>query len=249
MAFYGRKKISRRKPGDTSPRKVYFDDTTQDAIVRFQEETDPARRNEIYTKEINPAFEALAENLINVYKFQASLESKEDLKMACVRDLYEIIHKYDHTRSSKAFSYFNVVAKNWFIIRSKNNAKITQSFMSLDNKEAFSAHELDIIENFNMIPACDEVTTHEEFRDGIVALLARLKTRSKTDNEQVCIEAISVLLDSSDEIDLINKRAVMAYMREITKLSPKQLSVVLSNLKKHYKDIRKATDGGLETLA
>lgn len=70
-------------------------------------------------------------------------------------------------------------------------------------------------------------------------MLETLKQRSKTDNERTCVEAINTILDGIDEIDLINKRAVMAYMRDITLLSPKQLSVVLSTLKKHYKDIRR----------
>lgn len=244
--MYGRKKIVRRKPGDTSPRKVYFDESTQDAIVRFQQEKDLEKQKAIYTLEINPAFDALVENLINVYKFQTSYESKADLKLACVQDLFLIIRKYDPTRASKAFSYFNVVAKHWLTIRSKNNAKMMKNFMSLDNMEAFNSHELDVIENYNVIPACDDVTTHEDYRASLTALMEELKNRSKTDNEQACVDAISILIDSSEEIDLINKRAVMAYMREITKLSPKQLSVVLSSLKKYYKDIRKNSENLIE---
>ena len=33
------------------------------------------------------------------------------------------IHKYDHTKGSKAFSYFSVVAKNYLILHNNNNYK------------------------------------------------------------------------------------------------------------------------------
>lgn len=239
MALVGRKKIARKKPTDTSPRKIYFDENTQKAIVAYQEEPESDKKNEIYTSEINPAFDALVENLINVYKFQAAHESKDDLKHACIEDLYKVLGKYDHTRASKAFSYFNVIAKHWLIIRSKQSAKNTQSFVSIDNKEAFSPHELELIENHSVIPSCDEVVTQDEFKNSIQELMSKLFGKCKTVNEQLCVDAIKVLLSDIEDVDLINKRAVMAYMREITKLSPKQLSVVLSSLKKHYKDIRR----------
>ena len=241
MIITGRKKISRRKPGDTSPRKNYFDENTQAAIVKFQLEEQQSGRDTIYTQEISPAFNTLVENLINVYKFQVVHETKEDLRNECVEFLFTVIRKYDPTRASKAFSYFNVVAKNWLTIRSKQNARAIQSFISIDNKETFSTHELEIIENYRVIPSCDEVVTHDEFKNNFKDLLGLLKEQTKTDNESVCVEAITVLLESVEDIDLINKRAVMAYMREITKLSSKQLSVVLSGLKKSYREIRKTS--------
>lgn len=235
----GHKKISRRKPGDVSPRKYYFDEMTQDAIVRFQKEEDIAVKNAIYTKEISPAFRTLVENLINVFKYNVVLESKEDLRNECVQFLFQVIGKFDATKGSKAFAYFNVVAMNWLSIKSRNSAKGVKAFVSIDNKDSFTNHELELIEHFNYLPACDEVVTPEDQKNNIKTMLETLKQRSKTDNERTCVEAINTILDGIDEIDLINKRAVMAYMRDITLLSPKQLSVVLSTLKKHYKDIRR----------
>lgn len=119
----GHKKITRRKPGDTSPRKYYFDENTQAAIVEFQQEQNIAIRNLIYTKTISPAFRTLVENLINVYKYQVIGESKEDLRNECVEFLFTVIGKFDITKGSKAFAYFNVVAMNWLSIKSRQSAK------------------------------------------------------------------------------------------------------------------------------
>jgi hypothetical protein len=231
------KKIVRRKPG-SPPMKNYFTADTQRAIVRYQQEPDEALRHGIYVAEIRPAFDALIENLINVFGYRVLYETKEDLRAECMGFLWNAINKYDESRGSKAFSYFNVIAKNWLTIRSKKNAKDVQTFVSIDNRESFSQRELDLIENYNSIPARDEQTTLEEQHGATRKLLVEIQARIKTDNETTCMNAVNLLFEHAEDLDFVNKRAVMLYIREITKLSPKQLSIVLSNLKKHYKSIK-----------
>jgi hypothetical protein len=231
------KKITRKKAG-SGPTVNYFTEATQDAIVRFKNEPDIEKRKKIYMEEIKSAFETLIENLINVYGFHVLYESKDDLRNHCVADLYEIIYKFDPSKGSKAFSYFNVVAKNWLTMRSKTNAKAIQTFTSLDNREAFSAHELDLIENFKVIPAADEMTTQEDINTNIKNTLEEVRNRSKTDNERATVDAVKVLFGRLEDLDFANKRAIMIYVREICLLTPKQLSIVLSSLKKYYKAIK-----------
>jgi hypothetical protein len=237
MAIRGRKKISRKKPGETKT-IPYFDMGTQDAIVAFQNEPDIEQRKKIYIAKIMPAFDSLIENLINTYKFHVLHETKEDLKAQCMEDLYGVITKFNVNKGSKAFSYFNVVAKNWLTIRSKNNTKSISSFISLDNKEAFSAHEQDIIDAYNTVPSGVDVITHDEFVASVHSLLIELKKRAKMPNEIICINAIITLFNNSDKLDVINKRATMLFLREISSLTPKQMSVVLAVLKKLYRDIK-----------
>ena len=70
-------------------------------------------------------------------------------------------------------------------------------------------------------------------------IVIALKERAKTDNEKICINAIEQIVDNLDDIDILNKRAVLLYIREITNLNSKQLSSTLSSIKKHYRDLRK----------
>ena len=102
----------------------------------------PAKRNELYVTLILPAFSKLVENLINVYGFQIQYESKADLQNECVEFLYGVIGKFDPSKGTKAFSYFNVVAKNWLIIRSKQSVRNIHVFTSLDDLESLSRHVL-----------------------------------------------------------------------------------------------------------
>lgn len=242
-----KKKISRRKPGEKTFRN-YFDDDTQEAIVKYQKALitlpdgtvvpDYDQRNKIYVMEILPAFSTLIENLINVYGYHVLYETRDDLKNECLEFLYGVINKFKAERGSKAFSYFNVVGKNWLTIKSKQNAKVVQNYVSLDNREALSKHDLDLIEDHNVFPSIEDALTTEDLSKNLKQLVETLKGRTKTENERICLDAINILIDNIDEIDLLSKRAVMLYIREITGLSSKQLSIVLSSLKKQYRVIK-----------
>ena len=108
-----------RKRGKTNPLKLYFHSGTQDAIVAYQKSPDRKEKERLYVTDIMPAFEKLVENLINIHKFSSLHDSYDDLKNDCVNFLFETIGKFDSTRGTNAFSYFNVVAKNWLIIKTK----------------------------------------------------------------------------------------------------------------------------------
>lgn len=241
MVIVGKKKISRRKPGEKTFRN-YFDDDTQRAIVAYQTETERKERERLYVDTIMPAFDTLVENLINVYGFHVMYESRDDLKNECLEFLYGVINKFNPEKGSKAFSYFNVVAKNWLTIKSKQNAKNVQTYVSLENRDAMSKHELEIIENYDVIPSAEDLLTTEELSKSIRRIVGELKNRAKTDNENSCLEAISLIIENLDDIDLLSKRAVMCYIREITGMSSKQLSIVLSSLKKQYRSIKEEMD-------
>ena len=67
----------------------------------------------------------------------------------------EAINKFDHTRGTKAFSYFNVVAKNWLIIKSKQRTKQIRRPISLDDPMSISKRDMGAIESYKVIPAQD----------------------------------------------------------------------------------------------
>ena len=232
-----RKKITIRKPG-TGPSVYYFTADTQLAIIEYKLAATQAIKADLYLKRIYPAFKALVDNLINVYGFQVRFESKEDLRNECLEFLYGVITKFDPEKGSKAFAYFNVVAKHWLTIKAKQNSKNVQTFSSMDDRDSFSRHDLDMIENYKILPAPDEYISQEEQIATLQALLKEVKARTKTANETLCMEAIEEIFEKMDVLDFDNKRAVMVYIRNLTHLSPKQLSIVLSTLKKHYKTIK-----------
>jgi hypothetical protein len=48
------------------------------------------------------------------------------------------------------------------------------------------------------------------------------------------MNAIKSIFKDIDKVDLLNKSAVLLYMRELTGLSPKQLTAAMQIIKKHY---------------
>jgi hypothetical protein len=231
----GKKLIKRKPKGGASPQDFYFNAGTQQAIVDYKAELLPAKRNELYVDLILPAFSKLVENLINVYGFQIQYETKTDLQNECVEFLYGVIGKFDASKGTKAFSYFNVVAKNWLIIRSKQSVRNMHVFTSLDDLESLSQHDLETIENHSIALSPEDVMINTVNGNWLKEVLSIITSLATTDNEIECLKGINLLFENIHELDFLNKRAIMLYLREITSLNPKNLSVVLSTMKRHYK--------------
>ena len=233
-----KKKIIRRRKKRGKP---YFDKNTHNAIVKYQSTEDIDEKNLIYVNDILPAFNKLAENLIFIHGFIKTIDtcSYENLKSDCVSFLFETLHKFDHTRGSKAFSYFNVVAKNWLIIQSKKSSKNKKRLVSLDAKLESAAKQVDFWNYFSVDASQDFAILKKESMESLVQLMETIRERLSSDNEIACMDAIMSLFSRVDELDLLNKRAVFVYMRDLSSLNPKQLSVAMSSIRKHYRDLIK----------
>ena len=230
-----------RRSRGKSPR-LYFHSGTHDAIVKFQNTEDIDEKEAIYVKDILPAFDKLSENLIFIHGFAKPHDSYENLKSDCVTFLYETLGKFDHSRGTKAFSYFNVVAKNWLIIQSKKKIKSNRRHVSIDDTESLSVSDITAIESHQTEPAQDEKMMKVESMESLFSLMEVIRDKLNSENELACMDAIITLFNKIDDLDLLNKRAVFVYMRDLSSLSPKQLSVAMSVIRKHYKNLVRTDD-------
>lgn len=220
------------------PVKLYFNADTQSAIVEFQATTDKKARDKIYVTQIMPAFEKLVENLINIHKFAGLYDSYADLKNDCVNFLFETIGKFDAARGTNAFSYFNVVAKNWLIIKTKQKTQKSKKNISLDDPSMLSTHEKNIVEEHNVLPSQDSLFDDLRSTETITNILYEIRNIVRTENELMCINSIITIFENIDDIDLLNKNAILLYMRELSGLSPKQLTTTMQIVKKHYRKLK-----------
>lgn len=232
-----RKKIQRR-PGKTRNARLYFHSGTQDAIVLYQGEPDKKEREKIYVQEIKPAFEKLVENLINIHKFTIYHDSTLDMVNDCTNFLFETIHKFDAKRGTNAFSYFNVVAKNWLIIKSKQRQMQSRRSVSLFDPDVLSNNDLITINDYCTLPAQDEIVEKQKTCEDILEVLYEIRNMIKTENELSCINSIIVIFENIDDIDIINKSAILLYMRELSGLAPKQLTMTMQSVRRYYKEIK-----------
>lgn len=218
--------------------RMYFNAGTQAAICSYQKCDDRKERNRLYEKEIAPAFEKLSENLINIHKFTSLHDTYDDLKNDCVNFLFETIHKFDGSRGTNAFSYFNVVAKNWLIIRTKQRTLRMKRSVSLDDPTAMNAHEFKIVEEHCIVPSAEDAMEDQTVTFGIIRLLQEIRSKVKSENELSCINSIITIFENVDDVDLLNKSAILLYMRELSGLSPKQLTTTMQVVKRHYKKLK-----------
>ena len=222
----------------TDPIKMYFNADTQAAIILFQASNNKVERNKIYIEQILPAFEKLVENLINIHKFTGLHDSFDDLKNDCVNFLFETIGKFDAERGTNAFSYFNVVAKNWLILKTKQKMQKAKRIVGLDDTAMLLTHEKDIIDEHYSVPSQESLFENIQSPENTLKILYEIREKVKSENELMCINSIITIFENIEEIDLLNKNAILLYMRELSGFSPKQLTTAMQSVKKYYRTIK-----------
>jgi hypothetical protein len=218
--------------------KFYFTAQTQEAICKFQVSTDRKEREKLYVEQIMPAFEKLVENLINIHKFSSIYDSYEDLKSDCVNFLFETIHKFNNTMGTNAFSYFNVVAKNWLIIKTKQKTQKIRKNVSLNDLASLTSSEIQMIEEYNTVPVQDTDFDKSAYSTKVLKVLYEIRTKVKVENELACINSVITIFENINDVDILNKSAILLYIRELSGLSPKQLITSIRSIKKHYSRLR-----------
>ena len=205
-------------------KKLYFDMDVQDAIVRYNSTDNPSKKNKIYQEEIHKAFDKLCENIINTFKFTYFDELFEDIKCEVVSFLVMNIHKYDHTKGSKAFSYFSVVAKNYLILH--NNA----------NYKKLKTHDDVSVLNTRHQPSSSE--DHNDFIEDIIKYFeykSSLLFKKKRDLD--IAYAIIELLKKRDDIENFNKKSLYILIREMTNVNTSHITKVMNVFRGHYTKI------------
>jgi len=227
VAKRGRKRTKKSK-------SMYFSPEAQTAIMDFCNNDDYDFRNNLYNVSIKPALEKLSENLIFIYGFYKNFDDVDVLKNDCVAFLYQTLHKFDPSKGSKAFSYFNVVAKNWLIFNSNKQHKHKIRNISIECRENFSNAEYNDFVNSQVVPPPDHEIEEKEKHERMMNVLREINKRVSAKNDKLCISAIITLFEHIDRLDFLNKRAVFVYIRDISGLTPKQLSLSLSSIRKLY---------------
>lgn len=233
--------IKKQKVVKKRGQNLYFHQGTQAAIVTYQTTTDAKAREQIYLAEILPVFNTLTENLIFMHGFAKGTDF-EALRNDCVVHLYETLGKFNPTRGTKAFSYFNVVAKHYLIIQSKKRKKHQQRFISLDDQATMNYAEQQMVESGKSADSPDKALMSKDRSIEILRLLQEIRGRITSDIEISCLDAIVKVFESIDDLDFLNKRAIFVYIREISGCSPKQLSIAMSSIRKHYKELARSDE-------
>ena len=223
----------------TKPRKRrkrtkrhYFTQVHEDAIVKYSKSEDLKERTELYVQFIQPAFNEMVDKIIFTYKF-TNLPNIIQLRDECKVWLTMILDKYDPNKGSKAFSYFSVITKNWFIHKVKKTAK--QSKREVDFEDIPADLETKYLVVYDKYESKRE---QEEFWLHLWEEINSWDTDKLKPNDQKVLEAVKILLNNSQDIEIFNKKAIYLYMREITGLNTKQIVNSLNKMRAKYRDFK-----------
>lgn len=224
------KKTRRRRR--KSSKNNYFTKVHEDAIVKYALSPSRQERSQLYISLIQPAFEEMVNKIVFTYKFN-TLPNIEVLRDECKIWLTTILDKYDPNKGSKAFSYFSVVTKNWFIHKvKKHSVKIKRE---ISYEQIIANGGADILGPASAKEDYVDMRAQKEFWNCLLTQLDKWDVNNLKQNEKAVLDAVRVLLHNIDDIEIFNKKAVYLYLRELTGLNTKQVVNNLNKLREKYR--------------
>ena len=217
---------------------MYFTQEHEDAIVKYALTKDRKIRTELYVTLLQPAIDEMVDKIVFTYKF-TTLPNIDELRDECKVWRTTILDKYDPNRGSKAFSYFSVITKNWFIHKVKQTSRRAKREVDFETV----AKEVDekLVDTRNVYV---ETRERKEFWENLWFEIESWRPEMMKENEKKVYEAIKILLTSVDDIEIYNKKAIYLYLRELTDLNTKQVVNQLNKMRKKYKIFKKNWDSG-----
>jgi hypothetical protein len=231
------RKIRRRK----GPSKFYFDRTHELACAEYARSTNWDERNAIFTKTIYSGFMEIIENLVNTYGF-GYLPNIQEKKRECVAHAANKLEKFNPDKG-RAFSWFSVIIKNWFLIQIQKFGKERKQDVSLDEIISNSLNELGESGSAQMMTQSG-IDVQYERREFVQHFLIEFRQwkedfRDNT-NLMAVFDHIEKLFDGDFiELNGFDRKAIYEYMQTNTNLTSNQIANALYRLRKQYKEFRR----------
>ena len=207
--------------------KMYFGTPVQEAIIRYNDSSNPVIKNRIYQEHIHAAFNKMADNLIHTFKFYYFDYPFEEVKNEVVSFMVMQLPKYQPDKG-RAFSYFSIVGKNYLILNNNNNykkMKIHDKVEVLDYKRNFTSEEsVEYVDEFNT----EFVRQMLDYWDNNITNIFR---RQK---DILVADAVLELFRRRKNIENFNKKALYIMIREMTGSNTQHITRVINQMKNYY---------------
>ena len=226
------KKIRRRRKKS----KRYFTEVHEQAIIDYASSQELRERTKLYKVYIRPVFHEMVDKIVYTYKFN-TLPNVDSLKEECKVWLVTILEKFDPEKGHKAFSYFSVITKNWFIQKTKKNK--SKLIREVEFENIHTVQEKLIVEN-----QYHNLREKEEFFMLLADEVQKWKKLNLRENELRVLEAVQILFDERENIEIFNKKAIYLYLREITGMNTKQIVNNLNKIRQRYRVFKARWDDG-----
>ena len=219
--------------------KIYFGEDQEKAVVRYLESIDEAERNKIFNEYLREPLIIMVESIIRRYKLYRKDMEFEEIHTDTMSFLITKISKFDHTKNTKAYSYFGTICKNYLMGAIQKDTKEQNRQVSYDDISS------DIEDRSDLSYVIDEYIV--DYRDVIIKLTISLEdfieSETLTENEQKLGYALLEIFNNFDKIfqvgdgNKFNKNLILLSLREMTSLSTKEIRISLKKFKKMYDGI------------
>jgi hypothetical protein len=230
----GRPKGAKNKKTEGSAPKssnVYFTPETEAAIIAYNKSEDPREKDKIYNDHIQQAFFKIAENVYNTFKFSYADVSPIEIQKQAISHMVANIDKYEPGKG-KAFSYFSIVAKNWFILDNNTTYKRFKKHVEICEQTGESGE-------FVVEPEHEKQESEtREFIELMVEYWDKNVHKMFTKEKDLKIaHAVIEIFRNADRIDVYNKKALYLYIREIADCQTQKITKVINKMKATQKNI------------
>ena len=189
-------------------------------------------KKKLYQEYIQPAFNEMVDKIVYTYKF-TSLPNIDELKDECKVWLTTILEKFDPNKGSKAFSYFSVITKNWFIHKVKKHANARKREIEYSELPKQVEEEYLTVRNTYL-----KERERSEFWSALWSEINDWGEIPMKPQEKRVYEAVKILLNNPEDIEIFNKKAIYLYLRELTGLNTKQVVNNLNKLRIKYRTFK-----------
>jgi hypothetical protein len=210
---------------------IYFTAETENAIVEYNTATDMREKDRIYTEKIQYAFEKIAENVYNTFKFSYSDVSPIEVQKQAISHMVANMDRFEAGKG-KAFSYFSIVAKNWFILDNNNNYRRFKKHIEICEHPSDSGE-------FVIEPEHQKRDT--EIREFIELMVnywdENVHKYFNKERDLQIANAVIEIFRNSGRIDVFNKKALYLYIRDIAGCQTQHITKVINKMKMAQKEI------------
>jgi len=224
----GRPKGRKNKPTEVGvePKvsNVYFTTETEDAIVAYNTTDDAREKDKIYNKHIQAPFGKIAENVYNTFKFSYADVSPLEIQKQAISHMVANISKYEKGKG-KAFSYFSIVAKHWFILDNNTTYRRFKKHVEICEQTGEAGE-------FVVEPEHEKQETEtKEFIKLMVEYWDQNVGRFFTKERDLRIaNAVVEIFRNAGRIDVFNKKALYLYIREIADCQTQHITKVINKM-------------------
>jgi hypothetical protein len=220
--------------------KIYFGEDQEKAVVKYLESTDELERNKIFNEFLREPLIIMVESIIRRYKLYRKDMEFEEIHTDTMSFLITKISKFDHTKNTKAYSYFGTICKNYLMGAIQKDTKEQNRQVSYDDISS------DIEEGRpDLTYVIDEHII--DYQAVIIKLTSDLEnfveTQNLNENERKLGYALLEIFGNFDKIfqvgdgNKFNKNLILLSLREMTSLSTKEIRISLKRFKKLYDGI------------